>query len=396
MLPNQLLQTIYQELENSFAEMQEIRRYLHMHPEVSFHEHKTAAYIQNFYKQLDIPFEANVGGNGIVARITGGKPGKTVALRADFDALAIQDEKKVSYKSTVKGVSHACGHDGHTATLLVLAKILWKHREELPGSYVFIHQFAEEVAPGGAKPMVEAGCLNGVDAIFGTHLWSQFPSGSINYRSGAMMAGADLFKIKIIGSGGHGAAPHTTVDAITVAASLVVQLQQIISRRINPTSRAVLTVGTFHSGSAPNIIAEEAKLSGTVRIFDIAVQEKIIEEIERVVKGVCLAANAKYEFQYLKGYIPLINHEKETAFLAQVAETIPDVTNVAEMDAIMVAEDFAYYVDKIPGTFFFTGAKPKEGTAYPHHHAKFDFDEQAMIVAAKTLGTAAILYHTEK
>lgn len=394
-MTSKLLQTIYQELEDSFEEMQVIRRYLHMHPEISFHEYKTSAYIQNFYKQLDIPYEANVGGNGIVARITGGKQGKVVALRADFDALAIQDEKEVSYKSTIKGVAHACGHDGHTATLLVLAKILWKHRKDLPGTYVFIHQFGEEVAPGGAKPMIEAGCLNGVDAIFGTHLWSQFPSGSINYRNGAMMAGADIFDIKIIGNGGHGAAPHTTVDAVTIGAELVVQLQKIISRRVNPTDPAVLTIGSFHAGSAFNIIAGEANLSGTVRTFDVEVREHIIEEMERVIKGVCLAANADYEFNYLRGYIPLINHEKETEFVAQIAKEIPGVTNVTQMDAVMISEDFAYYIDKIPGTFFFTGAKPKEGTAYPHHHAKFDFDEQAMIVAAKTLGTAAILYHFE-
>lgn len=394
-MSNSTLLKIYKEVEDSFEEMQDIRRYLHMHPEISFKEHKTAAYIQNFYKQLDIPYEANIGGNGIIARITGGKQGKVVALRADFDALAIQDEKKVPYKSTVKGVSHACGHDGHTATLLVLAKVLWKHREDLSGTYVFIHQFGEEVAPGGAKPMIEAGCLNGVDAIFGTHLWSQFPSGSINYRTGPMMAGADVFDIKIIGNGGHGAAPHTTVDAVAIGSELVVQLQQIVSRRINPTDPAVLTVGSFHAGSAFNIIAGEAKLSGTVRTFNIEVREQIIEEMERVIKGVCLAANADYEFHYLRGYIPLINHKKETEFVAQLAKTIPGVTNVTQMDAVMVAEDFAYYVDKIPGTFFFTGAKPREGTSYPHHHAKFDFDEQAMVVAAKTLGTAAILYQNE-
>ncbi|MGG0655177.1 amidohydrolase [Rummeliibacillus pycnus] len=394
-MSEQLLQVIYKELEDSFDEMQAIRRYLHMHPEVSFHEYKTAEYIQNFYKQLEIPFEANFGGNGIVARFSGEKPGKTVALRADFDALAIQDEKEVSYKSTVAGVSHACGHDGHTATLLVLAKILWKHRAELPGTYVIIHQFAEEVAPGGAKPMIEAGCLNGVDAIFGTHLWSQFPLGSINYRSGAMMAGADKFDIKIIGNGGHGGAPHTTVDAVTVGAELVVQLQQIVARRINPTDPAVLTIGSFHSGSAFNIIAGEATLTGTVRTFDVAVREQIIEELERVIKGICLAANADYEFHYLRGYIPLINHDNETKFVTRIAETIPGVTEITEMNAVMVGEDFAYYVEKIPGTFFFTGAKPKEGTAYPHHHAKFDFAEEAMLAAAKTLGTAAILYHIE-
>ncbi|WP_102694079.1 amidohydrolase [Rummeliibacillus pycnus] len=391
-----LLRTIYQDLENSFEEMQTIRRYLHMHPEVSFNEHKTAAYIQNFYRKLDIPFEANVGGNGVVAYLTGGKPGKTVALRADFDALPIQDEKEVSYRSTVAGVSHACGHDGHTATLLILAKILLAHRSEIPGTYVLIHQFAEEVAPGGAKPMIEAGCLTGVDAIFGTHLWSQFPLGTIHYRSGPMMAGADNFTIKIIGNGGHGGAPHTTIDAVTVGAELVVQLQQIIARRINPTHPAVLTIGSFHSGSAFNIIAGEATLTGTVRTFDVTVREKIIEEMERVVKGVCFAANADYEFHYLRGYIPLINHEKETVFMARVAETIPGITEVAEMDAVMVGEDFGYYVEKIPGTFFFTGAKPKEGIAYPHHHAKFDFAEEAMLIAAKTLGTAAILYHNHK
>jgi len=387
-MKNQLL---FEKLEASYEEMQVIRRHLHMHPEVSFHETNTAKYIQDYYANLGVEFTPNVGGNGVVARIKGALPGKTVALRADFDALPIQDEKDVPYKSTVPGVMHACGHDGHTATLLVLGKTLFEMREQLSGEYVLIHQHAEEYAPGGAKPMIEAGCLEGVDAIFGTHLWSLTPANTIEYRVGPIMAAADRFEITIQGRGGHGASPHQTKDSIVIGAQLITNLQQIVSRRVNPVESAVLSVGSFVAHNAFNVIADSAKLIGTVRTFIPEVRDLMERELERVIQGTCLANDCTYEFLYERGYSAVVNHEAETNLLKEVAEQIPGVLEVRETEQHMGGEDFAFYLEKVPGTFFFTGAQPK-GEVYPHHHPKFDFEESAMLVAAKTLGSAVISY----
>ncbi|MDO6850867.1 M20 family metallopeptidase [Priestia megaterium] len=384
-------------LEEKFDEMVQIRRYLHQYPEPSFKEFQTAAYIRSFYDKIGISYRANVGGNGIVASIQGGNPGPTVALRADFDALPIQDEKDVPYQSTVPGVMHACGHDGHTATLLVLAKALFEIRDSLPGKIVFIHQHAEEYAPGGAKSMIEDGCLDGVDAIFGTHLWSLTPTGVVQYRTGPIMAAADRFEITIKGAGGHGAQPHKTKDSIVIASQLVVNLQQIVSRRVNPIDSAVVSIGSFVAENAFNIIADSARLIGTVRTFNEDVRNDVEKEIERIVQGTCLTADASYELSYTRGYPSVVNHPEETAFLASAASQIDEVHTVEETEPHMTGEDFSYYLQHIKGTFFFTGAQP-EGvdTPYPHHHPKFDFNEKAMLIAAKTLGTAAVEYLREQ
>jgi amidohydrolase len=381
---------LFEKLTNSYEEMVVMRRYLHMNPELSFKEEKTAKYIVDFYADLGVDVRSGVGGNGVVARIKGGRPGKTVALRADFDALPIQDEKDVPYKSTVPGVMHACGHDGHTATLLQLAKAIHEMQEELAGEYVFIHQHAEEYAPGGAKPMIEDGCLDGVDVIFGTHLWSLTDAGTIEYRTGPVMAAADRFDITVQGAGGHGAAPHQTKDAIAIGAQLVTNLQQIVSRRVNPTESAVLSVGSFVAENAFNVIADSAKIGGTVRTFAPKIRDLMEREMKRVVDGTALANDCEIEFVYERGYPAVVNHEDETEFLKSVAEKIQGVENVVETEPHMGGEDFAYYLEKVPGTFFFTGARPEN--PFPHHHPKFDFDENAMLIAAKVLGAAAIDY----
>lgn len=388
---------LFQKLEQYYDEMVSIRRYLHQHPELSFKEFETAKYIENYYRDLGVDVKGQVGGNGVVARIKGAKPGLTVALRADFDALPIQDEKEVPYKSTVPGVMHACGHDGHTATLLVLGKVLHQLRDELEGEYVLIHQHAEEYAPGGAIDMIEDGCLNGVDVIFGTHLWSTEPVGKIQYRVGPIMAAADRFQITIQGQGGHGAQPHKTKDAIVTASQLVVHLQQIVARRVNPIESGVVTVGSFVAENAFNVIADKAKLAGTVRTFNEEVRSQIEEDIETVLKGVCLANHCEYDYLFERGYPALVNHENETRYLVKIAEQNPDVLSVEETEPHMGGEDFAYYLQHVRGTFFFTGAKP-EGveTAFPHHHPRFDFNEKAMLIAAKTLGSAALHAHHEK
>lgn len=391
-----MLDTLYQLLETKYPKMVEIRRFLHMHPELSFQEVQTAKYIADFYNQLGIDVRTNVGGNGVVATIKGGKPGPTVALRADFDALPIQDEKDVPYKSKVAGVMHACGHDGHTATLLVLAEALNELKEELTGNIVLIHQHAEEYAPGGAISMVKDGCLEGVDAVFGTHLWATEPTGTIQYRVGPIMAASDRFEVTIKGSGGHGAQPHKTKDSVVIASQFIVNLQQIVSRRTNPTDPAVISVGNFIAKNAFNVIADKATLTGTVRTFNEDTRSLIEQEIERVLKGTCFTANADYEFVFDRGYPAVVNHKDETELLVRVAQETPGVTTIKEAELTMGGEDFAYYLQHVKGTFFFTGAKAEHVTnPAPHHHPKFDFDENAMLIAAKTLGNAAITFQSE-
>nr|WP_306798590.1 M20 family metallopeptidase [Oceanobacillus saliphilus] len=379
-----MLKNIHKSIDQLYPEMVEIRRYLHQHPELSFQETETAKYIADFYEKLQIPYESNVGGNGVIATLKGGKPGKTVALRADFDALPIQDEKDVPYKSKVPGVMHACGHDGHTATLLTLAKVMQEYQDELEGTIVFLHQHAEEYAPGGAKPIIESGALDNVDAVFGTHLWSTVPVGVLQTSTSAFMAGADRFEITIQGQGGHGAYPHETKDAIVLGSELVTQLQQIVSRRLDPLETAVVTTGIFQAGSAFNVIADQAKLTGTVRYFNTGIQKIIIDEMEKIIKGICISNDADYTFDYIKGYPPLINHPEDAKMVLEASKDIVEIHTAEIVPPVMGGEDFAYYTMEKPGAYFFTGAN-KEGNPYPHHHPKFDIDEKALPIAAKTL-----------
>ncbi|SDJ43459.1 M20 family metallopeptidase [Salimicrobium halophilum] len=384
--------SIFETIDTLYDKMVETRRYLHQYPELSFHETETAKYIADTYSDLGIPYEANVGGNGVIATIEGGRPGKTVALRADFDALPIQEQNDhLSFCSKNEGVMHACGHDGHTAELLGLAEAVWQHKQDLPGTLVLVHQHAEEFTPGGAKPIIESGALDHVDAVFGTHLWVNTDYGTIDVSKGAFMAGADGFKIKIQGKGGHGAQPHQTKDAIVIASDLVSSLQQIVARRIDPLKTAVVTTGTIEGGTAFNVIADTATLTGTVRTFETEVQDTIIEEMERIIKGVCTAAGADYEFSYQKGYPPVVNHEKEASLILEEASHADASLKTREVEPSMAGEDFAYYLQEKPGAFYFTGAK-LPNHYYPHHHPKFDFDERAMLHGAKTLMQAYLSY----
>ncbi|MGE7986430.1 amidohydrolase [Lysinibacillus fusiformis] len=390
------MEKLFTLIDENYEEMVGIRRHLHEYPELSFEEVETPAYIAAYHKELGHEVREGVGGRGVVAVLHGARPGKTVALRADFDALAIQEENDIPYKSKVTGKMHACGHDGHTATLLGLAKALNKLKSEITGNILFIHQHAEEVAPGGAKPMIEDGCLDGVDVIFGTHLWAPTPIGEILVKDGAIMAAADKVEIAIQGKGGHGAEPHHSIDAVTLASQFVISAQQLISRRIDPLKSAVLTIGHFEAINPFNVIADRVKLAGTIRTFEEDVRTQMEQELEAVLNATCLAFGASYEYRYTRGYPPVYNHQKETEFVAQLASTVPGVERVKTCPPFMVGEDFAYYLEKVPGTFFFTGAKsPEWETAYPHHHARFDFDERAMLIAAKTLGKATLEYLKE-
>lgn len=388
-----MIDRLFKNLDDVYDEIVEIRRHLHENPELSFQETNTAKLIADYQEKLGHEVYRNVGGNGVVAYLRGDKPGPTVALRADFDALPIQEETDVPFRSKVDGVMHACGHDGHTATLLGLAKALNEMKKDLAGTVVFIHQHAEEVVPGGAKSMIEAGCLDGVDAIFGVHLQAEIPLGEIQYRVGGLMAAADFFEIHIQGQGGHGGYPHQTKDSIVIGSELVGHLQHIVSRKVNPLKPAVVSIGTFEAVNANNIIADTAVLKGTVRTYDDEVREQIEKEIKKIIDHTCSMYDAKGTLEYRHGYPPVINHEAETQLAADLAHDIPGVERVTETEPVMSAEDFAYYLQKVKGSFIFVGAKhPTREFAYSHHHPKFDFDERAMLIAAKLLGKTALAY----
>ncbi|WP_096188228.1 amidohydrolase [Evansella halocellulosilytica] len=391
-----MIEQIEEKLSQSYEEMVQIRRYLHQHPELSFKEVKTPKYIGEYHKKLGLDVREDVGGRGVVATLKGGKQGPTVALRADFDALPIQDEKDVPYKSTVPGVMHACGHDGHTALLLVLAKVLKEHQADLEGNVVFIHQHAEELAPGGAIAMIEDGCLNGVDVIFGTHLWATEPLGKIQYNEHALMAAADRFEVFIQGKGGHGAQPHDTKDSILLGSQLIQAFQQIVSRRTDPLDSVVVSVGSFEAVNAFNVIADTAKIVGTVRTFNEETQRRVQTEMNRIIDGIAVSFGAEVNFHFYKGYPALINHKEEARFVEQVTSEIPEIFQVEHSKPQMGGEDFSYYLQHVKGAFFFTGAKNPEWThSYPHHHPRFDIDERSMLYAAKALGRLTLSAFTK-
>lgn len=388
--------TISDTLDAVVPEMITWRRYLHRHPELSFQESATAAFIAGLLREWGLEVRTGVGGHGVVARLRGGESGPTVALRADIDALPIQDLKDCDYASSVPGVMHACGHDAHTATLLGVAKTLSVHKNRLCGNIVFLFQPAEEVTPGGALGMIKDGALNGVDVIYGVHLWTPFEVGAAYCKAGPMMAAADEFVIEIKGKGGHGGLPHETVDSVFVASQLVVNLQSIVSRGTDPTEPCVVSVGSIHSGSSFNVIAETAVLKGTVRTFNASLRIDVKARLENIVRQTCLMHGADFTIDYRLGYPPVVNHEEEEKRFYRAAEAALGESGGKKAPMIMAGEDYAYYLQQVPGCFMFVGAgNPKSGIVHPHHHPRFDIDETAMANAAKLFIAMAEDYMTE-
>lgn len=390
MMLNQLLQ----KLDEKKDRMIEIRRYLHQHPELSFKEEKTAQYIADFYKDKDVKVRTNVGGYGVVVTIEGGEPGKTVALRADFDGLPISEEADVPFKSQNPGVMHACGHDGHTAYLMILAESLIEMKDQLKGNVVILHQPAEETPPGGAVAMIEDGCLDGVDNVFGIHLMSLAETGEVYYRAGEMQAGRSYFKVKIQGKGGHGSAPHTSNDSIVAASHFVVAAQTIVSRRINPFDMATVTIGSFDGKGSFNIIKDSVELEGDVRTMSSDVRATVEREFKRILEGLAQEFDITYDLIYSHDYPVLVNDEKMTELVVNGIKRaeIPEIKAVMETPPASGSEDFSYYLQKIPGSFFYVGAKPAEGPVYPHHHPKFVINEDSLIIAAKAMAAVVAEY----
>lgn len=388
-----MLKTMFDKLAIIQPELIALRRELHMYPELSFQEENTPKKVADFLKDLGIEVKTNVGGRGVVGLLRGVRPGKTVALRADFDALPIQDEKSVEYRSRIPGVMHACGHDIHTAALLGVAKVLSEEKDNIEGNIVFLHQFAEEKLPGGATFMIQDGCLDNVDVIYGAHVMSNLPVGEIGVREGYTMASYDAFEVDIHGKGSHAAMPHLGVDPIIVGSQLVSNLQTIISRQINPIKPAVITVGSIQSGQTFNVIPDTARITGTTRTFEENERQFVEKAIERVTKATCEGAGASYEYRYTRGYPALWNHPQETKRVKHLAESLVGSDYVKEIPPSMGGEDFAYYLQKVPGTFFVVGGRNADISAtYPHHHPKFDVDERSMLEIGKLFISAVFDY----
>ncbi|EIR1324117.1 amidohydrolase [Listeria monocytogenes] len=384
-------------LQERKDEITQIRRHLHEHPELSFHETETANFIQDFYKGKDVEVATEVGnGHAVVVTIKGEKPGKTIALRADFDALPIEEQTELPFKSKNPGVMHACGHDGHTAYLLVLADCLIQLKENIPGTIKIVHQHAEETPPGGAKSVVESGILDDVDQIFGIHVFPFGESGQVYYHSGYAMAGRTYFKLKIQGVGGHGSSPHMANDAIVAGAYFVTAIQTVVSRRLNPFDTGVITIGSFDGKGSFNVIKDAVELEGDVRYMNTENRDKIDAEIHRIVAGMEAMFGVTVELTYTNDYPPLYNDPAVTEqVVASLQKGVGEyLTGISEYDMLSGSEDFAYYLQKIPGVFFYIGAKPKNTSiAYFNHHPKFDIDEDALLVAAKSVADVVLDYY---
>ncbi|EAD3255743.1 amidohydrolase [Listeria monocytogenes] len=384
-------------LQERKDEITQIRRHLHEHPELSFHEAETAKFIQDFYKGKDVEVATEVGnGHAVIVTIKGGKPGKTIALRADFDALPIEEQTDLPFKSKNPGVMHACGHDGHTAYLLVLADCLIQLKENIPGTIKIVHQHAEETPPGGAKSVVESGILDDVDQIFGIHVFPFGESGQVYYHSGYAMAGRTYFKLKIQGVGGHGSSPHMANDAIVAGAYFVTAIQTVVSRRLNPFDTGVITIGSFDGKGSFNVIKDAVELEGDVRYMNTENRDKMDAEIHRIVAGIEAMFGVTVELTYTNDYPPLYNDPAVTEqVVASLQKGVGEyLTGISEYDMLSGSEDFAYYLQKIPGVFFYIGAKPKNtSNAYFNHHPKFDIDEDALSVAAKSVADVVLDYY---
>jgi amidohydrolase len=357
------------------------RRRLHQKPELGFQEFLTAEFVTQKLQEWGIEHETGIAKTGIVATIRGSRPGKVFAIRADMDALPIQEQNAVPYKSQHDGIMHACGHDGHTAIALGTAYYLSQHRDDFAGIVKIIFQPAEE-GLGGAEPMVAAGVLKNpdVDAIIGLHLWNQLPLGTVGVRTGALMAAVECFDCVIQGKGGHGAIPQQTVDSVVVGAQVVNALQAIVARNVNPIDSAVVTVGEFHAGTAHNVIADSAKIGGTVRYFNPLYKGYFGKRMEQVIKGVCESQGATYDLHYWELYPPVINDGAIADLVRSVAEDVVEsAIGVVPECQTMGGEDMSFFLQEVPGCYFFLGsANAAKGLAYPHHHPRFDFDETAL------------------
>nr|WP_286232421.1 amidohydrolase [Neobacillus mesonae] len=362
------------------------RRNLHQNPELSYQEEGTSQFVYETLQSFGDLTVTRPTKTSVMAQLKGGKPGKVLALRADIDALPIHEKTELSFSSQKPRVMHACGHDGHTAMLLGAAKVLTKLKNTICGEVRFIFQHAEEMFPGGAKEMVEAGVMEGVDEVFGLHLFPMFPAGKIGLCSGPFTANDDVFDIEIVGKGGHAAQPHQSVDPIAIGAQVVSNLQHILSRTTDPLHDAVLSITEFHGGTAKNIIPDFVKLGGGVRSFDAQVRQDTVKNMERIVKGVTEAHQASYIFDYHYGYDSVYNDPELTGKIEEIVINHFGANSLLILQPLLIGEDFSRYLQKAPGCFIGIGAAFKNDELnYPLHHPNFNIDENSLEIGLKLL-----------
>ncbi|TME03772.1 MAG: amidohydrolase [Chloroflexi bacterium] len=383
------------DIDELVPDMVALRRDLHEHPELAFEEVRTSGLVAQRLRSLGLEVQTGVAKTGVVGLLRGGagNPGaKTIAIRADMDALPIHELNEIDYRSTVDGKMHACGHDGHTSIALAVADILSKRRAELTGNVKFIFQPAEETI-GGAEPMVKEGAMEGVDGIIGLHLISDYAMGRVGVRTGTVFASADKFLLTVRGKGGHAAMPETAVDPIVIAAYIIMALQTLISRETSPFSPAVITIGKVEAGTAFNIIPETAELHGTMRAYSEEHREKMLRRIREVAMGVANAMGATCEVKAFNGCSPCINDGAMTELVQQAAVASVGADKVDSGEEVMTtsSDDMAAFLNAVPGCYFIVGAKNEaKGAKYPHHHPRFNVDEDAMPIGVEVLTRAAL------
>lgn len=388
---------IYALSKKYFQKVSEIRHYLHENPELGFEEFKTSTFIKQQLDLIGIPYES-VCETGVIAMIEGGYPGKTVLLRADIDAISVQEEVDIPFKSKTPGLMHACGHDGHAAGLLGAAMILNEIKDSIKGNIKLMFQPAEENF-GGALPMIEAGILENpkVSAAFGLHLWGPLPKGVVALKSGPLMAAPDSFEVIINGKGCHAAMPHLGVDPILIASQAICEIQSIVSRKINPLIPSVVSICKISGGQAFNVIPENVTFGGTIRTFTDLERNAIPKYIKQISENVCKAHDATCEFNYFKGFPPLINDVKMTELARNSIKKIADFENVIDLEhPSMGGEDFAYLAQYVPSSFFFVGISDSTKEQAVHHHPKFSFDDDVLIDASAYLAQIAVDFLNEE
>ena len=374
------------------------RRDFHEHPELAHQEVRTAGVVADRLRAIGLDdIRTGIASTGVTGLIRGtaGPGGKTVLLRADMDALPIHELNEVEYRSRTDGVMHACGHDAHTAMLLAVTRLLMERRGEFAGTVKVLFQPAEEVPPGGAKPMIEAGVLEDphVDAAFGMHIAQSDPVGTLSVRPGPYMAAADRFRVVIHGKGGHGAHPHDTIDPVLIGAQIVTALQSLVAREVDPIESGVVTVAAFLAGEAFNVIPETAELRGTVRTFTPANRDLLQERVGALVTGIAAAMRAEATVEYARGYPATVNDPELTELVRRACEATVGPDKVLTGAPMMGAEDFSYFLEAVPGSFFFVGSKnPERGLVWGHHHPRFDLDEAALAVGIEAMVRVALDY----
>ena len=393
----ELIQQLIDEADAMMPQMVERRRDFHMHPELSFQETRTAGIIAEHLRDLGLEVMTGVGKTGVVAVIEGDNlpaDARTVLLRFDIDALPIDELNECDYRSQTPNVMHACGHDGHTTIGMAVAELLVKHKDELNGRVKIIFQPAEEIL-GGAMAMIEDGVLEAPvpDASFSMHLWTQLPLNQVVAQAGPLWAAVDMFKMTITGKGGHGAAPHETIDSTIVACEIVNAWQTIVSRSVDPTDTAVLTVGYLHSGDVGNAVSGRAEIGGTIRTFKPEVGRLVRDRMDELARGICEGHGAAYELHFPVSGPATVNSEEGAAVMQAVGAQVVGEGNVIEITPMMVSEDMSEILNRAPGCYVLIGASDADVKWHsPHHNATFDFDERVMPTSVALMAGAAIRY----